>query len=298
MTRNNIQRDFILGDPWIYFKLYSGVKTADSILTEIIDPLSAGLQKEQVISKWFFIRYSDPEFHLRIRFYLSNNQNLTTITARLNSAVKPYIGNRLISGFQSDTYTRELERYGHKTIVDSESIFFHDSLAALQMLSNIEGDEGENHRWHFACLSIDYLLNDFGLNENEKLELMNKLHQGFGYEFGMNTQLKVQLDNKFRQERQKMKSFLLREDDFYAPFYRILDKKSLAIKEIGARIRNLHQQNELEVEFNSLISSYIHMMLNRIFKSKQRLNEMVIYSLLYRFYKSEMARKLKTSSII
>lgn len=298
MTLNNIQRDFILGDPWIYLKLYTGVKTADSILIEIINPLSAGLHEEQVISKWFFIRYSDPEFHLRIRFYLSNNQNLTTITTRLNSAVKPYIENRLISGFQSDIYTRELERYGHKTIVDSESIFFHDSLATLQMLSSIEGDEGENYRWHFACLSIDYLLNDFGFNENEKLALMDKLQQGFGQEFGMNTHLKVQLDNKFRQERQKLRSFLLREDDFYSPFYHILDEKSLAIKEIVARIRNLHLQNELEVEFNSLISSYIHMMLNRIFKSKQRLHEMVIYSLLYRFYKSEIARKLKTSSII
>jgi thiopeptide-type bacteriocin biosynthesis protein len=224
MTQNNIQRDFILGDPWIYLKLYTGVKIADSILIEIINPLLAELKEEQFISKWFFIRYSDPEFHLRIRLCLSNNQKLTNLINRLNSAVKPYIESRLISGFQSDIYTRELERYGHKTIEDSESIFFHDSQATLQMLSYIEGDEGENHRWHFACLSLDYLLNDFGFSETEKLQLLDNLQTGFGMEFGMNTHLKVQLDYKFRQERQKMRSYLLHEDIFYNPFYQILTK--------------------------------------------------------------------------
>jgi hypothetical protein len=69
------------------------------------------------------------------------------------------------------------------------------------MLQQIEEGEGENYRWHFACLSTDYLLNDFGFTENQKLELMDKLQQGFGHEFGMNTHLKVQLDNKFRQEK-------------------------------------------------------------------------------------------------
>ena len=40
-----------------------------------------------------------------------------------------------------------------------------------------------------------------------------------------------------------------------------------------------------------LMGSYIHMLINRLFKSKQRLHEMVIYDFLFRYYKSEIAKK-------
>jgi thiopeptide-type bacteriocin biosynthesis protein len=290
---DNIQRDFILGDDWFYFKIYTGVKTADTLLIELIEPLTKKIMDEGLIDKWFFIRYSDPEFHLRIRFRIKNKLKLSEIILELNKLLKPFIENRLVSTFQTETYSREIERYGGKTIEDAESFFFHDSQMTIQMLGFIEGDEGENYRWHFACLAIDYLLNDFGFSQVEKLQLMDNLQQGFGQEFGMNTQLKVQLDDKFRKERQQIRVFLLKENDFYQPFYQILEHKSINTKEIIKKIRNHHSTNKLEVELNNLISSYIHMMLNRIFKSKQRLNEMVIYSLMYRFYKSEMARNKK-----
>jgi thiopeptide-type bacteriocin biosynthesis protein len=200
----------------------------------------------------------------------------------------------MISKFQTDTYFRELERYGNKTIDETESFFFFDTQSTLLMLNQIEGDEGETYRWHFACLAVDFLLNDFGFSEKGKLELMDRLQQGFGQEFGMNTQLKVQLDDKFRKERQQIRAFMLRSNDLYEPFYQILEQRSKNTKDIIERINDLKSKSELNIELNDMVSSYIHMMLNRIFKSKQRLNEMVIYSLLYRFYKSEIARVMKT----
>jgi len=39
------------------------------------------------------------------------------------------------------------------------------------------------------------------------------------------------------------------------------------------------------------MASYSHMMVNRLFKSKQRLHEMVLYDFLHRYYKSEIARQ-------
>jgi len=291
----NVQRDFILGDEWFYFKIYTGVKTADTVLLEIIQPLSEYLQSKQLIDKWFFIRYSDPDFHLRVRFSLSKIDALGTVISKLNESVRPFLESQLVSSMQVDTYSRELERYGKKTINEAETLFFHDSKMTLEMLSLIEGDEGENYRWHFACMAVDSLLSDFNLSEVEKFELAEKLQFGFGREFGMNDQLKVQLDRKFRTERQTMRSFILKENEFYNPFYQILEKKTKYTSSIIGRLKDLNFRNELELELNNLLSSYIHMLLNRIFKSKQRLNEMVVYSLLYRFYRSEIARKRKAS---
>ncbi len=208
---DNVQRDYILGDQWFYFKIYTGVKTADTILTEVIEPLCNRLFEKNLIDKWFFIRYTDPDFHLRIRFKIIDINRISEIILVLNSMLKPYIDLHLVSKFQTEAYSRELERYGYNTIEETESLFFYDSQMTLQMLNQIEGDEGETHRWHFACLAVDFLLNDFGFSETEKFDHMNRLQQGFGQEFGMNTQLKVQLDDKFRKERQQIRSFLLRE---------------------------------------------------------------------------------------
>ncbi len=109
---DNIQRDFILGDDWFYFKIYTGVKTADTLLIELIEPLTKKIMDEGLIDKWFFIRYSDPEFHLRIRFRIKNKLKLSEIILELNKLLKPFIENRLVSTFQTETYSREIERYG------------------------------------------------------------------------------------------------------------------------------------------------------------------------------------------
>ncbi len=292
---DRVQRDFILGDEWFYVKIYTGVKTADTILIEVIEPLVKELLNENIIDKWFFIRYSDPDFHLRVRFHLTNNPALLSIILKLNTSIRPFVENNLVNSLQADTYSRELERYDSHAINEAETLFFYDSNMTLEMLNLIEGDEGEQYRWHFGCMAVDSLLSDFKYSEQEKLNLMERLQHGFGQEFGMNNQLKVQLDKKFRDERGLMRTFLLKENDFYQPFYDILENKSAISKKVVSKIISLHQNNDLELDLNNLLGSYIHMLLNRIFKSKQRLNEMVIYSLLYRFYRSEIARQGKVA---
>ncbi len=288
-----VQRDFILGDKWFYFKLYTGVKTADTLLLEVIEPLSEELLNNKLIDKWFFIRYSDPDFHLRVRFSICKLEAIGIIISKLNEYVKPYLENQFVSSMQVDTYSRELERYGKNTIEEAEALFYFDSRITIELLNLIEGDEGETYRWHFACMAVDYLLSDFQFSEEEKLNLMDNLQHGFGQEFGMNNQLKVQLDKKFRAERQTIGSFISKENDFYTSFYQILEQKSKDTSPIITKILSLNQNNDLELNLNNLLSSYIHMLLNRIFKSKQRLNEMVVYSMLFRFYRSEIARKSK-----
>ena len=50
-----MKRKFIIGDEWIYFKIYTGLKTADKILIETISPLVQHLFENKRIDKFFFI---------------------------------------------------------------------------------------------------------------------------------------------------------------------------------------------------------------------------------------------------
>jgi thiopeptide-type bacteriocin biosynthesis protein len=75
----NKQRIFIIGDEWLYYKIYSGYKTAETLLIDTIFPLAQLFLQAHWIDNWFFIRYSDPQFHLRIRFHITKNEHIASI---------------------------------------------------------------------------------------------------------------------------------------------------------------------------------------------------------------------------
>ena len=79
-----MKRSFMPGDEWLYFKIYTGTKTADAILTNIIKPITEKLIKNNIIDQWFFIRYNDPKNHLRIRFHFNKQNSILQIFSELN----------------------------------------------------------------------------------------------------------------------------------------------------------------------------------------------------------------------
>ena len=60
-------RRFPPGSEWLYAKLYTGIATADDVLLEVIAPLTQEALRRGAADKWFFIRYADPQWHLRLR---------------------------------------------------------------------------------------------------------------------------------------------------------------------------------------------------------------------------------------
>jgi len=112
----SIKRTFIPDDEWLYFKLYTGPKTSDFILIEVIKPIVKSLLKDSLIKKWFFIRFEDPEFHLRIRLHLNNNLSAGEVLSVFNKLCNPHVENETILRIQLDTYQREIERYFDKAI--------------------------------------------------------------------------------------------------------------------------------------------------------------------------------------
>ena len=133
--RQNTQRSFSLGSEWLYYKLYCGNKTADKLLCEAIKPLTEKLLQEKVIDKWFFIRYSDPETHIRLRFHFTDLNQKAKVIAHMAQFCAEFEKSGLLWKTQTDTYQRELERYGSNSMEISENLFFYDSIAIVNMLA-------------------------------------------------------------------------------------------------------------------------------------------------------------------
>ena len=289
----NIQRTFIAGDQWLYFKLYSGYKTAEVILRETVFPLTESLLNAGLINQWFFIRYGDPKYHLRIRFRVTDPGNIGPVILYLNQAINTFVQEDLIWKIQIDTYQREIERYGDNTMELAEELFFHDSRTTIQLLNELRGNESENTRWLLGMKLIDCLLTDFALTLSEKNELMGRLAKGFANEFGFDEKnsSKKQMADKYRKFKSEIERSM--SGEVSEQILQILTFKSEQVKPIAQQINKLCEHST-EFPINKLLESYIHMMMNRYFRTNQRKYELVIYDFLNMYYISLLKRKHKT----
>lgn len=300
VTTAPVKRTFALGSEWVYFKIYCGVRLADKILTDVVKPVYETLEAGNYIDNWFFIRYNDPDFHLRVRFHLNDPAQIGHIIRVFNSYADTHLESGSIWKIQNDTYNRELERYGNNSIETIEKIFHQDSIAVVNMLKSVQYDERENFRWMWAVKSVDELLKSFGLTTQQRFDLIDSLRESFAKEFNSNKFLKVQLDAKYRQHRAQLEKWLgndglLREDPQELDAIRALFERTRCIVPQVQHIHNLQRAETLEVSVANLLGSLIHMIVNRVITSQPRLHEMIIYDFMSRLYKSAIAIAKQTN---
>lgn len=293
------KRIFIPGSEWVYFKIYAGYKSIDNLLVHKIPPVVKELKKNGLIEKWFFVRYGDPDPHLRIRFLLKNKQDSSKILDLLYMKLNYLISHNLIWKIQIDTYNRELERYGNDLIEESETLFFHDSECMLSIVEKLSIYQEENFRWMIALKSVDSLISDFSLDLQHKQELMNDLSISFKNEFGFNQYNSKQFNVKFRENRNIIENVLNDKisNEYFRKLCKPIKKRSEHLSPIIDQLHLKLRKHRKNKQTNKLLSSYIHMSLNRLFISKSRIHELVLYDFLKRYYISEIARNKYNQNI-
>lgn len=283
-----MDRLLIPGSEWLYFKLYTGKKSADNLL-QYIYPYLLSLKKDCIIRQFFFIRYSDPHFHLRLRLHLSENKDFSKILLSLYDLFKSAIEDGTLWNLQIDTYKREIERYGITTMEFSEAIFCIDSDAIIKLIKSLNHNERELHRWLLALLLIDDILSASNCDIAHKKEVLMIISQSFKHEFRFTTHAyKKQLDTKYRNSKEMIFSVLdNRNNSPVQPYIHILNERSYLMSLSIKQITEIEHDN---AAITSLLKSFIHMTMNRLFRSHNRLHEMVLYDFLYRYYESTIAR--------
>src|SRR6266498_3130259 len=111
-TRNLVRRRFPPGSEWLYAKLYTGTGTADQVLNHLVGPLVRSCIASGAANAWFFIRYDDPDWHLRLRLHGEPRRLYAEVLPSLEAAAAPLLEAGQLWRMQLDTYEREVERYG------------------------------------------------------------------------------------------------------------------------------------------------------------------------------------------
>jgi len=177
----------------------------------------------------------------------------------------------------------------------AEQIFFIDSEVVIRILEALMGDEGAKTRWLLSLYAIDTLLKQFALNLEGKRTLIKGMLKGFEHELGADIPLKRALGDKYRRERRRVENILNEANEELG-----LKPLTLHLRECYARyapvvadLSSCEKAGQLEEPITRLLVHFIHMHANRIFASRQRLHEFVLYDFLDRFYESTQARRAK-----
>lgn len=295
--RNTPQRTFITGSEWLYLKIYCGTNSAERILKEVINPLTEELKAEDKIEQWFFIRYADPENHIRIRFQHTKDPSFwKAVMERFYALLNERFKDATIYKVQTDTYNREIERYGADTIELSEYVFSYDSEAVIHCIDLLSDEDGEKFRWLLCMRGIDMLLDDFNYQLEEKAALLKMLQQDFLTEFGGNKELNNLLNDKYRENMQQIRSFLDKNEDVENEIedaVYVFRTRSIKVKPVIKQIKKLLPDSHAVQRLDSLVCSYMHMFINRMFLCDQRKYELVIYHFLRKHYESQVVRSKK-----
>ena len=277
-----MKRSFFIGEEWLYYKLYCGERTANRLLVEVIKPLTQLLESKRMINQWFFIRYSDPHFHLRLRFKMRKLSSLSKVISLVKEAFSPCFDKGLLWKVQTDTYQRELERYGQTSIEETEALFYIDSKACVAALSLIDNDK---LLFFFTLRSIDQLMTVFNFSLDEKIAFSQQNLAGLKQEFRSNKKTNKQLLKKYKQLEKEGAAFLIvKEHQHYTPLLQLLNQKEKALKAVIHKIHQKEHANHRAVSLSDYFDSHVHMMVNRYFQSNQRLFELVCFHFLSTYY--------------
>lgn len=278
-------RVFPLGSEWLYVKFYLSVNHSDRFLTEVIHPLMELLIRDNVVDKFFFIRYVDKGgFHLRLRIHFSRTGVFCIPIEHIYLATKVNLEQRVIKNITYDTYIREIERYNYLPYSQTESLFYYDSKSQLELLNLISKYESPTIRWQVALLLIDDILDVFYIINEDREQFLMEMRNIYRKEFGCDTAFFIKNhNNKYREYRLIIERTMARI--IPNELIRILSERRDCISSI---LGHASANNNLSRDF---ISSIIHMSINRFFESSNRKYEMTLYEFLYLFYHAESAKK-------
>lgn len=250
------------GHEWIYLKLYSGKSLHDDLLVLHIGDFVDSLKEQQLIDAWFFIKYADPDPHLRVRFHgdpdTLNNSVLQQVIDFSNSLVD----GGLCIKFQLDAYNREIERYGGLEAISLAEEFFAADSELVATLLRLEVDESwALDRALVVNVTLDKMLQSLGLDSETRNKWYKKYAPGrneVGEEF---RKLKDQLHAIF--------SFAYGASEVPADRPDIqavvvaVQKCSDRLQKVGKQYHKLAETQRLAGTIDDIYSSFVHMHCNR-----------------------------------
>jgi len=121
-------------EDWAYLQLFCGISSADTVITRA-HALARDLRAGGLARQWFFVRYDDDGYHVRVRIRASGGRDLADVTAALHDLASALRREGLVTITRQEPYVPEVRRYGGPyALAAAESLFCADSDSVAEYL--------------------------------------------------------------------------------------------------------------------------------------------------------------------
>ncbi|GHG05256.1 hypothetical protein GCM10017783_17250 [Deinococcus piscis] len=201
----------------VYLKLYGPQDMQDDVIAALrarmltTQEFPLGLPQDD----WFFIRYADPEHHLRWRI-LGEGEAFTRLAYILLEEVAALHAAGLLTRVEIASYERELERYGGESGIRlNEQIFAADSAWLVECLSR--GLPTGDQRIPYIAATLDVLLHSLSYGARERQWVLETACEGYRAEFVPSSMSAEQLEKLLSEDVRRFRKLLWQELALFYP---------------------------------------------------------------------------------
>lgn len=256
----------------LYTLLHAPRENHEQLLRKFVTPVVRELRQARELDCIFFARYSVPDWQLRFRVLGRPAWVEDEVRPRIERALAPVRAAGLFEDVEFATYQREWERYGGEEGMRlAEAIFFHDSLACLDVIDAESRGRLAKTRREYSLLFVEKFLDLMGFDRGARIAYYEfarswPINDGTWKEEDLRA-----LDRKFESLesglvdllRGSQSGDLTRQcggEEPAAIASRCLD----ATRPVVAELRARHDAGEIQRDLVNLAWSYTHMHSNRL----------------------------------
>lgn len=264
-------RDKSLGSEWLYIVLYSEWHLHDWIISDGLEALGRLLGGAP---RYFYIRYSDPSPHLRLRVWRGEGASDSTAT-RIAQWADTLVKARLCIDHCFCRYERELERYGGTEAMPLvEEIFAADSRLCHELVAARNVKRVALDSWSLCVLSLDRLLAALGLGEEEIANWLAEAPED-----------RRRLGPQFRERKRDLRIILAGGHGLPEQTNAAINEAVGVISASWQKLTRLDRNQKLDADLAQIRRSFAHLHVNRQLGTNSEV-ETIIFFLLSRARRS------------
>lgn len=257
-----------LGTEWLYFKIYIPYRRQEEFISRELHHFIQNIKDQNLIDKWFYIRYQDPQPHIRLRFKGKPEELIQSVLPKFREWFNESKSNGYVKDFTVNTFEREIERYGGVNLIDTMEKYFEiDSLLAMKLLSLYKVNNLNYDLSLIVSINIIHFLEAIGWDFKKQLNWIKSGTGKFDY---------IEEIRPVRKELVKLTApynnweNLKRE---MPDLHDLLGSKDNIAKRLSNEISNNIKTNTLTNTPERIIGSLIHMHCNRVLGTSRELEK-------------------------
>ncbi|MCG7376550.1 lantibiotic dehydratase [Paenibacillus sp. ACRSA] len=265
------------GGDWFYAKLYG----LDSRQNEFIALHWADCIEQArafgLIDFGYFIRYADPEPHIRVRFRIKSRDKSQAFAELFHEWSTTWFQDGFLTKFIVDAYEPEIERYGGVGLMKlAEEVFSSDSLIVSKLIRLIRFEKPNIEIEQVAIMSVVHLLNQLGYSPAECYKTLNQKFDVKEYlDEYRNIRKSVMglLNTYFEWSTTQIQS---EADQLYHDIFSVLRIRNQDSSAYFKQLVTCEQQKSLTNSPDDIVFSIIHMHLNRLIGIDRKLEHKIM----------------------